>query len=164
MFENILGAVANLTSLILWLPQAKTTWKNQNNVSALNGVSIGTQIIVAINTILWCVYGIMIKNFWLPLGTLIILPLACFTILIKCKRKDENKNITNENQLKWFKFEHFQRLSDESKKSCLKAIYTTDFKNQLIMEFLNWESFERMSELDKMYWDSGLWEKNEKNL
>lgn len=82
---SVLGFYANLTSLILWLPQARITWRNRNNAGALEGVSYGTQIIAGVNTILWCVYGLEIHSYWLAMGTIIILPLALFTIVLKFK-------------------------------------------------------------------------------
>jgi uncharacterized protein with PQ loop repeat len=81
----ILGLLANATSFILWLPQARTTWKNRNNPEALQGVSLGTQVIAALNTSAWCIYGLLIHDMWLPLGTLIVLPLALWTIILKLK-------------------------------------------------------------------------------
>lgn len=44
------------------------------------GISYATQIIASINTVFWCIYGIMIHSIWLSMGTIIILPLALWTI------------------------------------------------------------------------------------
>ncbi|WP_271495797.1 hypothetical protein [Enterococcus sp. 5H] len=99
MIINIIGALANLTSLILWLPQAKITWNNRNNKQALSGISIWTQLIVSINTVMWCVYGVMIDNVWLPIGTIMILPLAVMTIVLKMRlnRNDsDQKRVRNQ--------------------------------------------------------------------
>lgn len=96
---NIIGALANLTSLILWLPQAKITWNNRNNKQALSGISIWTQLIVSINTVMWCIYGVMIDNVWLPIGTIMILPLAVMTIVLKMRlnRNDsDQKRVRNQ--------------------------------------------------------------------
>ncbi|WP_460055422.1 hypothetical protein [Pseudolactococcus yaeyamensis] len=82
---NALGFLANITSLILWFPQATKTWQHRHDKEVLKGVSLGTQIFVIINTLSWCIYGLLIGNFWLPLGTIVILPLAVFTIMIKLK-------------------------------------------------------------------------------
>jgi len=80
---NILGFLANITSFILWVPQAITTWKNRGNKEALQGVSYGTQILAILNTILWCIYGLMIQSYWLAMGTLTVLPLALWIIWLK---------------------------------------------------------------------------------
>lgn len=157
MIINILGAFANLTSLILWIPQARTTWENRHNLQALSGVSITTQIIVVINTVLWCIYGIMIDNFWLPLGTIIILPLASLTIFLKLKSNKNTRAISEVEPNRWFTFSMYRQLSSTEKEHCLEAIYTTDFGKQVSYELLNWESYERMTDLDKKYWDKELW-------
>lgn len=85
MIIMILGLFANATSFILWLPQARTTWKNRSNTEALQGISLGTQVIAGVNTSTWCIYGLLIHDMWLPLGTLIVLPLALWTIVLKLK-------------------------------------------------------------------------------
>ncbi|GAB2022844.1 hypothetical protein RyT2_19180 [Pseudolactococcus yaeyamensis] len=86
---NSIGMIANLLSVVLWLPQARTTWQNRNNPQAIKGISLGTQFLTAANTICWCMYGVITHDFWLPLGTIVILPLALFTIIIKLKSKKE---------------------------------------------------------------------------
>ncbi|OJG99510.1 hypothetical protein RV18_GL001578 [Enterococcus termitis] len=146
-----------MTSLILWIPQAKTTWKNRNDPQALAGVSIGTQMLVGVNTVLWCIYGVMINNVWLPLGTIIILPLASLTIFLKKKSDKRKKIVVNEEKETWFTFADYRRLAPENKELCLKAIYTTDFGQQVSAGLLNWESYEEMNELDKMFWNKDLW-------
>ncbi|GHU37902.1 hypothetical protein FACS1894192_08040 [Bacilli bacterium] len=88
---NIVGLIANLLSIVLWMPQARTTWQNRKNPQAIKGISLETQIIVAANTICWCIYGFMTHDFWLPIGTACILPLAICTIYIKIKTNNEFK-------------------------------------------------------------------------
>nr|OTP46805.1 hypothetical protein A5881_003783 [Enterococcus termitis] len=39
MLVNTLGFLANLTSLILWIPQARVTLKNRGNIQRLRGIS-----------------------------------------------------------------------------------------------------------------------------
>jgi hypothetical protein len=90
---NGIGLLANLTSFALWIPQAHTTWKNRKNAQTLKGVSYGTQIIAAANTVLWCVYGLIIHSYWLAMGTVIILPLAIWTIILKLNADTQNKEI-----------------------------------------------------------------------
>ncbi|WP_459790760.1 SemiSWEET family sugar transporter [Lactococcus garvieae] len=100
MIIMILGLFANATSFILWLPQARTTWKNKNNPEALQGISLGTQVIAGVNTSAWCIYGLLIHDIWLPLGTLIVLPLALWTIVLKLKAgKTPQLSTLNPNEL-----------------------------------------------------------------
>lgn len=80
---HVLGFLANVTSLVLWIPQARITYQNRHDRNALNGISYGTQVIASLNTILWCIYGLMIQSYWLAMGTVIILPLALWTIWLK---------------------------------------------------------------------------------
>lgn len=83
MVTLFLGAAANLLSLLVWIPQAKTTWKKRKEVEALSGISLGTQLISAITSITWCVYGLLIHDVWLPLGSIVVVPLAIWTIFTK---------------------------------------------------------------------------------
>lgn len=80
---DFIGLLANITSLILWIPQAMTTYANRRDREALKGISYGTQSMAALNTVLWCIYGFLICSVWLPMGTVVILPLALWTIWLK---------------------------------------------------------------------------------
>lgn len=52
---DFIGLLANLTSLVLWIPQAMTTYANRRDREALKGISYGTQTMAALNTVLWCI-------------------------------------------------------------------------------------------------------------
>lgn len=102
---NILGLVANITSLVLWIPQAKITYQNRHNREALKVISYGTQTIASANTILWGVYGILIHSIWLAMGTIFILPLTLWTIWLKHKAENDiwfeqnSRTVASENEL-----------------------------------------------------------------
>ena len=102
---NFIGFIANVTSLILWIPQARTTYANRKDKKALKGISYGTQIIASINTIFWCIYGIMIQSIWLAMGTIIILPLALWTIWLKYSTENDplyelsSRKLSSKNEL-----------------------------------------------------------------
>ena len=70
-------------------PQATTTWRNRNNPEALEGLSTTTQVLVALNTSSWCIYGLLTRDIWLPLATIVILPLALITIYLKVNSKQK---------------------------------------------------------------------------
>ena len=136
---NILGFLANLTSLTLWIPQAYTTGKNRKNKEALQGVSYGTQIIAAFNTVFWCIYGLMIHSYWLAMGTVIILPLAIWTIWLKYSvEKDKwyeynSRTVASPNELieheKTGLFEHYMGnmvLCDHQGQQRLKKLDNAD--------------------------------------
>lgn len=102
---NFIGLIANITSLILWIPQARTTYANRQDKEALKGISYGTQIITSINTVFWCIYGIMIHSIWLAMGTIIILPLALWTIWLKHSTENDplyelsSRKLSSQNEL-----------------------------------------------------------------
>ncbi|MGY3713814.1 hypothetical protein [Lactococcus petauri] len=60
-----------------------TTYANRRDREALKGISYDTQTMAALNTVLWCIYGFLICSIWLPMGTVVILPLALWTIWLK---------------------------------------------------------------------------------
>ncbi|MFD2254012.1 PQ-loop domain-containing transporter [Lactococcus formosensis subsp. bovis] len=87
MTISCLGALANILSLLVWIPQAKTTWKKRKEVEALSGISLWTQFISAITSLTWCLYGLLIHDIWLPLGSIVVVPLAVWTIFTKYRAK-----------------------------------------------------------------------------
>ena len=88
---NILGFFANLTSLILWIPQAIKTWNIRKDIEELNGISIGTQIFAATNSLLWGLYGFANHDLWLAFGTTVVVPLTVFTIIIKISASSKSR-------------------------------------------------------------------------
>lgn len=159
---TVLGFIANATSMAIWYPQAKKTYESKKNPYSLKGVSLLTLYLGLINTMVWGVYGLFTKDLWIAMGTIVIAPSTYMTIRWKVeadkklseldvKKHDEPKEV------KWFSFKIYRSLDSRTKERCLKAKYTTDFHKQIHPEILNWESFESMSDLDKMYWDQDLW-------
>lgn len=118
LLTNIIVFFANLTGIILWIPQGKKTWANRHNPKGLEGISIVTQKLVAINTILWCIRGLLLKDRWLSLGTLFILPTALLTIwILKKNESTRNKRINAiEKPEAWFTFESYKQLCPADKK------------------------------------------------
>ncbi|MFD1902795.1 hypothetical protein [Enterococcus termitis] len=159
----VLGITGNVTSIILWIPQAKQIWLNRHDPKALRIISIGTQKLVALNTLVWCSYGLLKHDFWLPIATIFILPCALLTIYWKKKAVNKERETEENEPSTWFSFAAYCRLNEQDKERCLEAMYNTDFIKLVHKESLNWESYESMSELDRMYWDKELWcEKYEK--
>lgn len=88
--ENIIGAIAATISITLFIPQAATTWKNRRNPQALTGISVGTQVLVATNALVWFALGWLEENFWISAPGLLNLPLALATLYtLKQHRKEE---------------------------------------------------------------------------
>lgn len=156
----VLGITGNVTSIILWFPQAKKIWLNRHDPKALKVISVGTQKLAATNTLVWCFYGLLKRDSWLPIATIFVLPCALLTIYWKRKSEKKEREIKQEETITWFSFATYSRLNEKDKKRCLEAMYNTDFIDMVHKESLNWESYENMSELDKMYWDKELWFEN----
>lgn len=91
MITTISGMIGNLSSIIMWFPSAKLTWKYRNDMQALKGVSLHMQFIAIINTLSWFINGVSTHNYYVAFGTVIILPTVIFTIIVKLKpEKKEN--------------------------------------------------------------------------
>lgn len=83
----LLVIFANLTSIFLWIPQARRTWAFRKNPDVLSGISYGTLILAASNTCLWGGYGVLIHNYGLAFATCLILPTTTFTLWLKFNTK-----------------------------------------------------------------------------
>lgn len=79
---NALGFVATGFSLLMWLPQARTTWKNRNDPVRLTGISEGTQWLLVACYVLWGAYGVVIQSLWVTAPSVLAVPLAIVTIVI----------------------------------------------------------------------------------
>ena len=79
---DIIGFTASVISFLLWLPQARQTWKNRSNAQALAGISLTTQALVVMNATLWGAYAVSTNAFWVGAPGIINAPLAVGTIVI----------------------------------------------------------------------------------
>lgn len=82
IFVNALGFVATGFSILMWLPQARTTWKNRNDPVRLTGISEGTQWLLVACYVLWGAYGVVIQSLWVTAPSVLAVPLAIITIAI----------------------------------------------------------------------------------
>lgn len=87
MLLNIIGFLGSFTSFVLWLPQARIVWKIRNDRVALGAVSLATQFIVVVNSILWLLYAIIADSFWVGAPGMLSAPLAIMTIVIITKAR-----------------------------------------------------------------------------
>lgn len=76
---EVMGLSASVVSVVLWWPQAVRTWRLRADAEALAGISIGTQLLLACNALLWAGYGLATGAFWVAAPGLINLPLAVWT-------------------------------------------------------------------------------------
>jgi hypothetical protein len=79
---NLLGFVATASSILLWLPQARITWRNRNDAARLAGISSSTQWLVVISGLFWIAYGLLADSFWVMAPCLISVPLGLATVVV----------------------------------------------------------------------------------
>lgn len=90
---TLLVILANLTSIFLWIPQARSTWAFRKNPDVLSGISYGTLILAASNTCLWGGYGLLIHNYGLAFATCLILPTTSFTLWLKINTRKNLQDV-----------------------------------------------------------------------
>ena len=79
---NALGLAATSASLLLWLPQARTTWQNRNDSVRLTGISAATQWLLLSSSLLWGTYGLAIQSVWVAVPNIVSIFLSVATIVI----------------------------------------------------------------------------------
>jgi len=79
---NALGFVATGFSILMWLPQARTTWQNRNDPLRLTGISEATQWLLVVCYLLWGAYGVVTLSLWVSAPSILAVPLAIATIVI----------------------------------------------------------------------------------
>lgn len=82
VIENIVGFTAAVISFIIWLPQARSTWRYRNDPAALAVASLGTQLLVLLNATVWWVYAIGTEAYWSGAPGAVNLPLALLSIAL----------------------------------------------------------------------------------
>ncbi len=79
---NALGFIATGFSILMWLPQARTTWQNRNDPLRLTGISEATQWLLVACYVLWGAYGVVSNSLWVSAPSVLAVPLAIATIVI----------------------------------------------------------------------------------
>jgi len=82
LLVNATGFIATLFSIVMWVPQARITWRNRHDAVRLAGVSETTQWFSMIGYLLWGVFGIMIGSFWVAAPSVVSFPLSLATIIV----------------------------------------------------------------------------------
>ena len=92
---GILGFVGSFISFILFIPQARTVWRQRHDPHALRGASLGTQFIVIANALVWFAYAYVLGEFWVGAAGFVNLPLALFTIalILRARRREERERV-----------------------------------------------------------------------
>lgn len=79
---NILGFIATTVAIVMWVPQARTTWGNRNDALKLAGVSEATQWLSATSYLLWGFFGAFSMSFWVMAPSIVSFPLSIATIIV----------------------------------------------------------------------------------
>lgn len=99
LFINIVGFLATSTSFIRFMPQAIKTWKIRNNPEALYGLSLSSQWLTLINSLLWITYGFLLGQFWVAAPSILNAPMALMIILLILRSQKQMSRIkTTENE------------------------------------------------------------------
>lgn len=64
MLTNTIGFLASCIAFIMFIPSAVTIYKNRHDAHALRGSSIGMNLLLVTNALLWGVYGFLSSAFW----------------------------------------------------------------------------------------------------
>jgi len=79
---NALGFAATGFSVLMWLPQARTTWLNRNDAIKLAGVSEATQWMLLAGYLLWGLFGVLSESLWVAAPSVVAMPIALATIVL----------------------------------------------------------------------------------
>lgn len=100
---SIVGFLATTTSFIRFLPQAVQTWKQRKDSHALSGLSLPTQWLTFVNSLLWILYGVLLGELWVAMPSLLNAPMALFVIILVIKNKMKVKQKLNDVQAALYK-------------------------------------------------------------
>ena len=79
---HVIGVLGATISFVLWLPQARSTWRARRDPRALSAISVWTQLLVALNAVVWFVYAGLLGEFWVGAPGIVNLPLALLTVYL----------------------------------------------------------------------------------
>lgn len=86
-----MGVIASASSIVLWIPQAKSVWKNRHDHHYMSLLSTGTQWLLVTGSSAWGAYAFGMQAFWSGLPTAINLPLSLFTLTVIYKARREER-------------------------------------------------------------------------
>lgn len=93
-FLSMIGGLASITSIILFLPQFWKIWKLRHDHQALRGVPTSRMLILWIQALLWITYGIALEQFWVSVPGIINTPFMVASILIVMRAHKKSKEKT----------------------------------------------------------------------
>lgn len=74
-------------TLLLFMPQAFTAWRNRTNPGAFAGLSLGMLWLSMFAAIGWLVYGYGIDAFWTMVPSFVNIPLVGFILFLVYRSK-----------------------------------------------------------------------------
>lgn len=94
---NLLGGSAALIATLMWLPQARQTWRSRHDSSYLRGVSVGTLLLALLNAVLWAVYAFVAGAVWAGVPSYINMPVIAWTLYLvyRARRTSASTPITS---------------------------------------------------------------------
>lgn len=93
---NALGIMASIIAFLLFVPQAMRAWDARNQPAAMSAVSIGTQVLLLTNAIVWALYGLGTHAFWVAAPGIVNGPLALVVMSLVIRSRREAHKIENE--------------------------------------------------------------------
>lgn len=75
---NASGITATLLSFAMYVPAVRAIWRNRHDPIALQAVSLSSQFLIGLVTVLWAVYGLAAHAYWSAAPALVNVPLMGF--------------------------------------------------------------------------------------
>lgn len=90
--------VAAASTLLLFLPQTVSTWKNRSDAHAFAGLSTGMIWLSFIGAVTWLIYGAGIGAVWTMVPSFINIPLTLFILALvhRARRADRSSHVVSE--------------------------------------------------------------------
>lgn len=89
--------IAPITAIIMLLPQVPETWRIRHDSEKLKGISVGTQILMGVNSIMWLLMGVQMNSLSVAAASIVTLPVIMFTLyLVSRSLRKEKKFIHSE--------------------------------------------------------------------
>lgn len=92
MITHLIGFLASCIAFIMFVPSALAIYRNRNDVHALQSASIGMNVLLLANAVLWGVYGVLTSAFWVAAPGLVNFPLAVFSIYAIARSRQASKD------------------------------------------------------------------------
>lgn len=93
MMVNLIGFSASVVSFVMFIPSAKSVWDNRKDPHALQGASLGMNVMLLCNAVLWAMYGYMTSAFWVAAPGIVNAPLAILSMYFILKTRELHQEV-----------------------------------------------------------------------